>query len=316
MENQDKIFDQFKSASQNAESKEFPSMDKVWSRLEEKLDHKILKKKSSKWKKIAVAATILLVISIGYQFLQSDEKMIIPQKEVIVNKDSQEITKPTEKAEEYVFTKTEIKNPLTKKEAKVILEKQINSQQTVASTINKNDSINVMKATNSILTKPILESRSNAPREKMDKNSGYFLRGEVYQARGVKQVSEEKKQSTEETQNPAPLVVIDGKAIKDDKKAKSKNIEEELSELDKEEIESILILKEPLYIINGVYYSEQDLFGINPTSPYAPLNKQDIEKIEILQEQEALEKYGEKGKKGVVIITTKNGRPAILNPKK
>ena len=78
-----------------------------------------------------------------------------------------------------------------------------------------------------------------------------------------------------------------------------------------ENLESLVVLDEPLYIIDGIYYSENDLFGNNPTSPYAPLNKQEIKTITILQDLEATSKYGEKGKKGVVIITTKNGKPAL-----
>jgi hypothetical protein len=316
MENQDKIFDQIKSAAHHAESKEFPSMDKVWSRLEDKLDHKVLKKKSNQWKKIAVVASILLVISIGYQFLEFDKNTVVPQKEVIVNEDSNEIVTPVPKTEEYIFTPTETKDPLTKEKATIILEKQIKEQQTVASTLSKNDSMSSMKTKSPLLMKKLLESRPNAPREKMDRNSGYFLRSEVYQAIGVTH-DEEKAKSAEQVQSPAPLVVIDGKAITKDQNAKYGNSEDEmLSEMEKEEIESISVLKEPLYIINGVYYKEQDLFGANPTSPYAPLNQQKIEKIEILQEKEAIAKYGDQGKKGVVIITTKNGKPAVLTPKK
>ena len=48
-------------------------MEKVWSRVEEKLDKKELKKASQLWKKWAVAASILLGISIGYQFLNNGE---------------------------------------------------------------------------------------------------------------------------------------------------------------------------------------------------------------------------------------------------
>ena len=66
-------------------------------------------------------------------------------------------------------------------------------------------------------------------------------------------------------------------------------------------------------LIDGVYYSENDLFGKNPTSPYAPLNKQEIKTITVLQDLEATSKYGEKGKKGVVIITTKYGKPTSKN---
>ena len=49
-------------------------------------------------------------------------------------------------------------------------------------------------------------------------------------------------------------------------------------------------------------YSEKEVFGPNPTSPYYPLNKQEIESISIYQDEEAIELYGEKGNKGVVVI--------------
>jgi hypothetical protein len=75
--------------------------------------------------------------------------------------------------------------------------------------------------------------------------------------------------------------------------------------LNPEVVESIIELKEPVYFINGVEYSEESLFGENPTSPYAPLNKQKIEKIEIIQPTDAIKIYGKKGEKGVVIISIK-----------
>ena len=90
------------------------------------------------------------------------------------------------------------------------------------------------------------------------------------------------------------LVVIDGKLSK-----------KSLNNINPEEVESIIELKEPVYFINGVEYSEDSLFGENPTSPYAPLSKQKIEKIEVIQPADAIKIYGEKGKKGVVIITIK-----------
>jgi TonB-dependent SusC/RagA subfamily outer membrane receptor len=83
----------------------------------------------------------------------------------------------------------------------------------------------------------------------------------------------------------------------------------ELPNLEPSNVDSLVILDEPLYIIDGIYYSENDLYGPNPTSPYAPLDKQEIKTITILQDLEATSKYGEKGKKGVVIITTKTGKP-------
>jgi tRNA-dihydrouridine synthase len=38
MDYQDKLFEQIKEAERNAENQDFPAMEKVWSRLEEKLD--------------------------------------------------------------------------------------------------------------------------------------------------------------------------------------------------------------------------------------------------------------------------------------
>ena len=48
MDYQDKLFEQIKEAERNAENQDFPAMEKVWSRLEEKLDKKEAKKQETK----------------------------------------------------------------------------------------------------------------------------------------------------------------------------------------------------------------------------------------------------------------------------
>jgi len=101
-----------------------------------------------------------------------------------------------------------------------------------------------------------------------------------------------------------PLVVIDNKVET-----------RPLEDIAFEDNDSLVVLKEPLYIINGVEYTEQEVFGPHPTSPYTPLNKQEIETISILQEEKAIEIYGKKGKKGVVVIITKNGKPVSASKK-
>ena len=95
-----------------------------------------------------------------------------------------------------------------------------------------------------------------------------------------------------------PLVVVDGKAVAD---------------YNAEDAESIVYLKNPLYIINGTEYTEQEVFGPNPSCPYAPIKNQEIESVTVLQADKAVDTYGKKGENGVVIITTKDGKP---NPKK
>lgn len=304
MENQD-IFNKIKTAAEKAETKDFPSMDKVWSRVEDKLDKKVLHKENKLWKKLAVAASILLVTSIAYQFFKTEKEIVIPQNDVVLKDNSETIIKDSLSNNNPIVT-TESINPLIKKEAEKILKEQIAVYEKVVAT----EKITLDPV---IAPTSVVESKSEKEATNDDKSesrkSNYRLRNRVYDAIGVHQNTQEvvtKKSETQETKN-APLVVIDGNAVANSKK----NGTQTLSEMDSNDIESIVELKEPLYIINGVYYSEEDLFGKKPTSPYAPLDKQEIKTIKILQDEEAIAAYGEKGKKGVVIITTKTGKPAV-----
>ena len=65
MGTEDKLYNKIKHAAENAEQKDFPGMDKIWARVEEKLDTNVDKKETSNWKKIAVAASIVLVGTFG-----------------------------------------------------------------------------------------------------------------------------------------------------------------------------------------------------------------------------------------------------------
>ncbi len=282
MENQDTLFNQFKEAAKKAETKDFPGMDKVWSRVDEKLNTKVLVKKSNLWRKVAVAASVVAVISIGYQFLKPTTEIItpieLPQNTTIVQEQVEE-------------PKTATKNPseIIKEDAEKILKKQITAENAVAAT-------------------PAVEEDKVAAKEEIKtddsekNNSNYILRGKVFDAIGVHHTTADtvKINPNGIAKIVPPLVVVDGK----------KSEQKTLSKMNSEDIETIVYLKEPLYIINGIHYSEEDLFGQKPMSPYAPLDQQEITKIIVLQDEEAIEKYGDKGKKGVIIITTKTGKPA------
>lgn len=73
MENQDKLYKQFKDAADKAEDKGFARMDAVWNRVEEKLDNQKHLTNSTLWKYAAIAATFLLFIGIGV-FILNNEK--------------------------------------------------------------------------------------------------------------------------------------------------------------------------------------------------------------------------------------------------
>jgi len=301
MDNQDKLFNQIKSAAQNAETKDFPSMDKVWNRVEEKLDKKVLKKETKLWKKIAVAASVLLVVSLGYQLFKDNKTITNPENEIVA-KDSLKVVTPNQFEKQNAVVESDIPNPYIKKNADDILEKQIATQNQIVSSeysLTTSESI----ATDSIEVEQ--KGFFNAPSAK--KASSTWYDAKKFESRGVQYEDavvakeEDRNDKQESAKKLDPLLVIDGKVSN-----------KSLSNLDEDQLESIIELKEPLYIINSVYYTEKELFGPNPTSPYSPLNKQKIETISILQPEKAVSIYGEKGKKGIVIVTTKDGKPLTI----
>ncbi|MFH6961763.1 hypothetical protein ACHRVK_05105 [Flavobacterium plurextorum] len=322
MDNQDKLFDKIKQASQNAEFKDFPGMEKVWSRVEEKLDKKEDKKTIALWKKIAVAASLLLLISLGSQFFLSDKKSVTETQEVVIQE--------KEKSKEPVLNQENTipssgSGLVSNEEAAKILEKQNKGQKAVA--IHEEAAPNIQAieplADKKVYTEPLASSPAlAAPIQQNyaeEQDNAAFSKEETVSAARYSKAKESAKvvygaKQFQSVKKSTPLVILNGNAVahSDDAK-KDKMLQNELPNLNPENVDSLVVLDEPLYIIDGIYYSENDLFGNNPTSPYAPLDKQDIKTITILQDLEATEKYGEKGKKGVVIITTKIGKPT---PKK
>jgi len=313
MDNQDKIFNKFKEAAENSEQKDFPGMDKVWARVEEKLDKKEDKKAISLWKKIAIAASLLLLISIGSQFIKSDKTTI--QNSTVVNKEKIE-QNILEKNKAVVASDSVL---IPKPEALKILDKQVTTQNNVAENTayvseatgaGSADAIISQEPANApIQAEYALEEDNNNLKDKAAQNLDY--------SRTIERESAKVAFADNQTQvvkKSAPLIILNGNAIahSDDQK-RDKMMQAELPNLQPENVDSLVVLDAPLYIIDGIYYSENDLFGKNPTSPYAPLNKQEIKTITVLQDLEATSKYGEKGKKGVVIITTKTGKPTPKN---
>lgn len=322
MDNQDKLFDKIKQASQNAEFKDFPAMEKVWSRVEDKLDKKEDKKTIALWKKIAVAASLLLLISLGFQFLRTDKNAVNETPKVVIQeKEKSEETKLDQKN----ATRSSGSGIVSNEEAVKILENQNKNKEAVAV---QEERVSNGQNTESLADKKIISSPLfvppvvvSAPEQIVEEEDNIVSKKDAFSDRAYLQKREMESakvayasESAQKAKKSNPLVVLNGNAMahSDDAK-KDKMLREEMPNFAPENVDSLVILDEPLYIIDGIYYSENDLFGKNPTSPYAPLDKQEIKTITILQDLEATEKYGEKGKKGVVIITTKNGKPA---PKK
>ncbi len=286
MENNE-LFNEIKSAAENAETKDFPGMEKVWNRVEEKLDTKEDKKAIWRWKKIAVAASLLLITTLGYQFFKNNHNEIKPNEVITVN-DSIKKTSPTTNA----IVTAEPVNPAIKKDAEQILQKQIKptTQVAIETKPEADDALSTTTLSPNLkgYFSPTVAKTEELKKEK-DNNIEMFM---------------DKSNQVSNQQKEEPLVVVDNKAQK-----------KSIRQLEFNDVDSLVVLKEPLYIINGVEYTEEEVFGPNPTSPYTPLNKQEIETLYILQDEKAVEIYGKKGSKGVVIITTKNGKPVTAYKK-
>ncbi len=296
MGTEEKLYKKIQQAAENAEQKDFPGMEKIWARVEDKMETQTLQKEKHLWKKLAVAASVVLIGTLTFFLLQEKETVIVPEN-IITTIDSSKNTIPTpESANGLVNTPPEIK-----KDAELILQQQI----VIQNNIVINDTINYKSKKEVLIPTPIAmeevsemaktnlvpSNNNNISNSASINNSGYLAKGKRYD---VTMNSAESTQDKDKKIANDDLVVIDGKLSK-----------KSLNNINPEEVESIIELKEPVYFINGVEYSEDSLFGENPTSPYAPLSKQKIEKIEVIQPTDAVKIYGEKGKKGVVIITIK-----------
>ena len=295
MGTEEKLYKKIQQAAENAEQKDFPGMEKIWARVEDKLETQTLQKEKHLWKKLAVAASVVLVGTLTFFLLQEKENVIIP-KNTITTIDSSKNNIPTpESANGLVNTSPEIK-----KDAEQILQQQI----VIQNNIVINDTINykskkevalptiAMEEVQEVAKTSLAPSYNNSMSNSAStNNSGYLAKGKRYD---ITMNSAETTQEKDKNVANDDLVVIDGKLTK----KSPKNISNA-------DYESVIELKNPLYYINGVAYTEEELYGENPTSPYAPLSKQNIDTIVVLQPERAISIYGDKGKNGVIIITIK-----------
>ncbi|WP_264510358.1 hypothetical protein [Flavobacterium sp. N1719] len=304
MENNDKFFEQYKSLADTPEDNSFPGKESIWDRVESKLDQKALTKENKTWKKIAVAASVLLVVSLGIlTYNQSSKSLqpvsnqpLQPENETVVHQEKQDVESTRE---------SDNKNSIIANDKDNVLDQQLRHPESVALSASPAAAMSAPTVSNETIqlpTTPKLEIQN----AKSLANQGYYNSASSVDF-GYKDdrkfVASLKEQDSKfviqgKSKKDDPLVVVDGKAVAD---------------YNAEDAESIVYLKNPLYIINGTEYTEQEVFGPNPSCPYAPIKNQEIESVTVLQADKAVDTYGKKGENGVVIITTKDGKP---NPKK
>ena len=112
MGTEEKLYKKIQQAAENAEQKDFPSMEKIWARVEDKMETQTLQKEKHLWKKLAVAASVVLVGTLAFFLLQENETVIIPEN-TITTIDSSKNNIPTPESKNELVNA----NPEIKKEA-------------------------------------------------------------------------------------------------------------------------------------------------------------------------------------------------------
>jgi Ca-activated chloride channel family protein len=303
MENQDKLYDQFRDASQKSEAKDFPAMEKVWNRVEEKLDQKEDRKGIVLWKKIAVAASLLLFLSLGYQFLKSDNKVspnLTPEKNVVIQ-ENPPVSAPAETP------------AIIKKDAEIILKKQIANPNTVAvSDVGHDEKEIVVEEDNSIyaLDEIVLEAPPIVRTKKSLVYSSTVVASESVEisskGRKDKKSKKESTQNAKAAPNPGLLQSLQGHVAgvnigyASNQPGSSQNIV-------LRGISSINGNTDPLYVIDGVPTNGDALRKLDPNS---------IESITVLKDASATAIYGSRATNGAIVITSKSGMTSDTISKK
>jgi Ca-activated chloride channel family protein len=311
MENQHKIENQYKKAAQKEETKDFASMEKVWSRVEEKLDAKEDKKTIVTWKRIGIAASLLLVGTLGYNYF-NEQSPIETKNPVVIENNEPKTNQPI------VIEETTVRD---KEERIEILEKQLNKQtvfKSNESTFQNKDEIiesvddaenyemeevvlqgySITSAkerttsavsivnSNQIETIPKSKSRSKKFREG-DKMSEDITKGYISPAnKTIAQVPTASLDQVLQGNVPGGSIKVGSGQPR-----QSGTIVIRGRNTPQNEIEL-------LFIVDGVPVSEENFKNINPAH---------IASLNVLKDSSATALYGSRGSNGVIVAKTKKG---------
>ena len=82
MGTEEKLYKKIQQATENAEQKDFPGMEKIWARVEDKLETQTLQKEKHLWKKLAVAASVVKEETITLVIIQEKENVKIQENTI------------------------------------------------------------------------------------------------------------------------------------------------------------------------------------------------------------------------------------------
>jgi len=298
MENNHKNIDKlFRDLSEQEQPKSFPNMDKIWDKVEEKLDQDKKKRVIPFWRYAGIAAALLLLISLGSKFIfnKSIVENTLPDSTEIVVIDQDKIKEEfnnIQNSEDVVaFEDTkEQKDEIHSYIPPIILENETLENEIVIDATHsevqktpsnvvvplkmvENKERNLLMPSNDNSSKDKIGVRNyiDSKRTKEETQNAYF-RGNAYTKELQGQVSGVNINSSNGNSGSDSTVRIRGfGSMKDD--------------------------RQPLYVVDGKPITKEEL---------NKLNSNDIDNVVVLKDKAATSIYGSRAVNGVVIIQSKN----------
>ena len=288
------IDDLFNSESKKAEENaNFPGFEKVWDKVEQKLDEKEKKRILPIWFTSGIAASLVIGLGVLYLYNQKEDlpvKPVIAQQETspessakpnIINKPQSDVHKLDEEIQERIK-----KNPIVTKEI-VAYQNTSNSENTIE--IIQNIVLEPVKALKIEVSPVLVEGfQTNKSISSVEKTKN--INEVVVTAMGIKR----KEQSLGYASEINVASQLQGKVAGLQISSNAPNIPN--SNIVIRGVRSIESSPKPLYVIDGKPYENVDLQKISSDK---------IKSVNILKDNAATSLYGSRGLNGVVLIDTK-----------
>lgn len=191
MNTEDKIFQKIKEAAELDTNEKFDAMDKVWQKIETKLENKTLKKENKHWKTLGVATSFLLLITLGILIFNANEEEIVPK---INLKKEQSVVESNEN--EVNVQREEI----TKQKPNVIVENSINTNEETNEKLVSNDEIKNIEVNEVTKESEGFSSKSEETSKNIEREKYVFKTTIIHQDKVVKftnPLAEELEKETE-----------------------------------------------------------------------------------------------------------------------
>lgn len=308
MKNQYKIENQYKKAAEKAETKDFASMEKVWSRVEEKLDAKEDKKTIATWKRIGIAASLLLVGTLGYNYF-NEQSPIEPKNPVVIENNEPKTNQPI------VVEETTVRD---KEERVEILEKQLNKKTVVKTDVvteKETGEVLVEESDDILLEEVVITGYVTTTKSKMTSAVSRVSSNQIEQLPKSKSRSKKSREGDKKANNTEIGYFnfdsynsqnTPSNVVQQTLQGQVAGVNIQTNSGQPGQSESILIRgrnsiqngTEPLFIVDGLPISKEEFSKLNPN---------EIGQIDVLKDASATALYGSRGSGGVIVITTKEG---------